>query len=205
VAHINGLEVAGGYVHSCARHSNSVSCWGAGSGGQLGNGLLTSSSFPVYVQGLTGAVELAVGWSHSCARLSNGGLRCWGGNGVGQLGDGTTQTPRGAPVAVLDIGQASQLAAGEFVTCARIGTTSVYCWGSDQYGQLGNGGTNTSSATPVQVTSLVAPTAIGSGPNSRHVCAVDGFAVRCWGRNDFGQVGDGTTMDRGSPIAVAFP
>jgi alpha-tubulin suppressor-like RCC1 family protein len=85
------VEIAAGGLHSCARLGDgTVKCWGNNFSGELGDVTGTySSSTPVVVQGLSGAVEIAAGNWHSCARLGDGTVKCWGGNSDGQLGDGT--------------------------------------------------------------------------------------------------------------------
>jgi alpha-tubulin suppressor-like RCC1 family protein len=94
-------------------------------------------------------------------------------------------------------------AAGLNHTCA-LATGGAYCWGYDNYGQLGNGAATTMMQnTPVQVTGIAAPTAIASG--KFHSCAIDAGIVKCWGYNAGGQLGDGTTTNRNNPVTVTLP
>jgi alpha-tubulin suppressor-like RCC1 family protein len=125
-------------------------CWGNGAQGQLGNGGTTSSETPVEVEGIaTSMAQVAVGDSHACGRTQSGGVLCWGDNSLAQIGDGTLTT-RLLPQVVPSLSSGVvDLHAGRFHTCALTSAGAVMCWGSNQYGQLGDG-TNASSV-PVQV------------------------------------------------------
>lgn len=132
-------------AHRCAiTTSGSVRCWGEGSSGQLGQGEKASSDSPVTVLGLEDSpvVEVSVGSSHTCARQVSGSVRCWGNGTFGQLGHG--QSGEGvealAPVNVADSSGMTHVTAGSYATCA-IKEHQVYCWGSNEYGQLGTGDT----------------------------------------------------------------
>jgi alpha-tubulin suppressor-like RCC1 family protein len=202
-----GLAV--GDQHSCARLANGkVRCWGLNSNGQLGDDSTVNSSSSVAVTGIDGinniATAIATGGSHSCAVLSDGTVRCWGWNGKGQLGDGTlTQSP--IPVAVNGIDGINNIAiavaAGGSHSCARLSTGKVLCWGSNANGQLGSGNSTPQFTSPVSVTGIA--TAISITAGTGHSCALltDG-AVKCWGLNADGQLGNGTTTDSLAPITV---
>jgi alpha-tubulin suppressor-like RCC1 family protein len=184
----SGIEVlAASLGHTCAGSTSGAWCWGSNSAGQLGDGSTSDSVIPVAVIGLGGVVALAAGFDQTCAITTTGGAVCWG------------SLP--APVSGLP-SSVSSLAAGSNHTCA--GTTaSAWCWGSNFYGQLGDG-TNTNSSVPVGVLGLgsgVAALAAGHG----HTCALDPLgAIWCWGRNNAGQLGDGTNADSNLPVAVTF-
>jgi alpha-tubulin suppressor-like RCC1 family protein len=91
----------GGGDFSCALHAGgTVSCWGYGAQGQLGNGASSDSSVPVPVAGLTDAVKIAAGWRHACAQRAGGSVLCWGWNQYGQIGDGSF-TNRSTPVVIV--------------------------------------------------------------------------------------------------------
>jgi alpha-tubulin suppressor-like RCC1 family protein len=212
--------IALGGLHSCALlDGGEVQCWGTNSTGQLGNdtaGVLKSTPVPVLQSAggspLTGAQALAVGGDQGCVLLSGGEARCWGDNEYGQLGDGTT-TDRTTPVPVLQAGGApltgvQAIALGFLHVCAQTAGGEAYCWGANSDGQLGNGAETdspTTTPTPVLQSAGGAPlTGVQAlAPGGFHTCAiVSGGEVRCWGDNDFGQLGDGTTTDRLTPAPV---
>jgi len=125
-----------------------VRCWGENEFGQLGNGTTATSTTPVQVVGITGAVDVSLGWRHSCALLGNGTVQCWGQGQFGQLGNGST-TNRTTPVQVSGITGAVGLTAGWWHhSCALLGAGTAQCWGANDWGQLSNG-TTTGSSIPV--------------------------------------------------------
>jgi alpha-tubulin suppressor-like RCC1 family protein len=198
-------ELATGLRHSCARTAaDGALCWGGNASGQLGDGTTTGSSTPVGVSGLgSGVSELQAGGYHSCA-IASGALSCWGDNSHGQLGNGTT-TNSSTPVGVSGLGSGvASVAAGLSHTCAVTTGGAVLCWGLNVYGEVGIGTaavTRVSVPSPVVgLASGVAAVAVGQG----HSCALTtGGAVLCWGGNYHGQLGDGTTLTRTTPVAVS--
>ena len=194
--------VAVGASHSCGLTvGGDVYCWGRNLYGQLGNGSVGDATSPVRVASGVQFVALAVGWNHSCALSLTGQAFCWGQNASGQLGDGTTIVHT-APTAVSgsDVNAFRAIAAGGSHTCA-LGTDGLaYCWGHNNYGQLGVGDTQ-EHLTPTRITSSVPFVTITAG--GVHSCALTraGEAF-CWGRNSYGQLGDGTTTDHSTPVRV---
>lgn len=133
--------IAAGGTQTCALTSGGgVKCWGYNDSGELGDGTRTQRNRPVNVSGLSNGVQaIAAGEIHTCALLSDGGVKCWGDNYFGQLGDGTT-TNRSRPVAVSGLaGGVQAITAGAVHTCALLSDGGFRCWGSNHYGQLGNG------------------------------------------------------------------
>lgn len=194
--------LAAGFNHSCAiRPSGVVACWGANTYGQLGDGTMASRNAPVDVLVIGDAVQVAAGDVHTCALRAGGRIACWGFNQYGRLGDGTT-TDSAAPREVVDIDDAVQVAAGGHFTCALRGDRTVWCWGANGYGQLGTGAADARSLVPLRVVGVADAVHIAAG--AYHACAVraDGMAL-CWGANGSGQLGDGTTTMRRTPVEAA--
>jgi len=202
------IAITTGAYHTCALiSSGGVKCWGWNVLGQLGDGTTTSHSTPVDVVGLSSGVTAitagSFGWPspHTCALISGGGVKCWGRNDNGQLGDGTT-IDRRTPVDVNSLnGGVSAINAGGPHTCILINGGSVKCWGNNSDGQLGDG-TTTNHNTPVDVVGLSGGVSAISAGGSHTCTLTNSGAVKCWGRNDNGQLGDGTTTNRSSPVDV---
>jgi alpha-tubulin suppressor-like RCC1 family protein len=193
--------IATGSEHTCAVIAGGVRCWGANFSGQLGDGSNVSRNAPVDVSGLSlPVVTIAAGGSHTCALSSAGGVKCWGTNFSGQLGDGTNAN-RNSPVDVSGLSWGvTAIAAGAEHTCAVV-AGGVKCWGANFSGQLGDG-TNANHNTPTDVSGLGLPvTALAAGGS--HTCALSaGGAVKCWGTNFTGQLGDGSNVGRNAPVDV---
>ncbi len=192
--------------HTCAVTTSGAGyCWGRNDRGQLGDGTTTDRTRPVLVA--LGSLEaVASGERHTCALTSAGRVYCWGDNGSGQLGDGTT-TDRSVPTPVPGLDFTS-LTAGALHTCGITQDGTAYCWGLNVAGQLGTGSPSTTLpvavAPPAGETTRLSFTALSAGRS--HTCGItDGAAAYCWGANVSGQLGDGTTVNRSVPVAVAPP
>ncbi|MEA3335715.1 MAG: RCC1 repeat-containing protein [Chloroflexota bacterium] len=193
--------VTAGEWHTCALlNSGQTKCWGNDNYGQLSDGRFLVRGLPNHTTGFSNQdQQLALGELHSCS-LSYGSAKCWGYNAFGQLGDGTT-VDRPSRVSVSGLGTADALVAGKGHTCGLTRAGGVKCWGNNEFGQLGNGNTD-SQLNPDEVIGLSSGVqAIAAGDN--HTCALkDNGAVKCWGLNQDGQLGDGTTVNRKQPVNV---
>jgi len=203
-------------------------CWGDNLYGELGVGgdtlTLASCYFgpcsrtPLAVTGGLAFAALGVGAVHVCGLTPGGAAYCWGDNRAGQLGVATDSGPDSCapgpcsrtPVRVADGRTFTRLSVGYFHSCALATDGVWYCWGSNNYGQLGNGTTGPElcvgvfpcSTVPVAVTGAVSFAALFSG--WRHSCGVtSGSVAYCWGENARGRLGDGTTANSLTPVAVA--
>ena len=201
--------------HTCAVGSeNSLYCWGYNINGQLGDGTTTQRTSPVAV--VRGAIpatakirQVSSRAHHTCALASDSKAYCWGNNTDGRLGDGST-TQRTSPVAVsqgaIPAGLTiRQISAGVSHSCAIASDNKAYCWGNNDSGQLGDG-TTTQRSEPVAVLQGAIPAGltirqITAGSFVTCAIASDNKAY-CWGNNERGQIGDNTTTQRSTAVAV---
>ncbi|HNN30158.1 MAG TPA: hypothetical protein PKL36_14035, partial [Agitococcus sp.] len=160
---------------------------------------------PVLVSALSGTVQqLETGVNHTCAARSND-VYCWGSNNKGQLGN-NSQTDSSVPVAVSLTGTVADLALGQEHSCAVLTDNRTFCWGSRQVGQTTQAVSATVvDKTPVQISSFTGKRRLSAG--DFHSCTIEGIdaslAVKCWGDNQLGQLGDGsTTKQSATPVSV---
>jgi len=186
--------ISAGTAHTCAiSAAGEAHCWGLNTNGRLGNGDQIQQSIPVKVAATMGSVvSISAGDAHSCAVTAAGVAMCWGLNTTGRLGDGTA-TQRLTPVEVHVtsteiVDNAQAIAAGFGHSCALLKTGRVMCWGRAELGQLGNGTMPAESRLAVEVNGLTDAIAIAAG--AHHTCVVTrGGVVKCWGYNNYGQLG----------------
>ncbi len=200
----DATEVAVGANHICAlRAGGGVACWGDDTRGACGDGNVTGTlTHPTTIAGLGDAIAVWSGVGMACARESTGGYVCWGANTNGQLGDGTA-TDQPSPVPVMGVTTAQELALGAGFGCARMPDGTVRCWGDNSQGQLGVGAPDLAlHLGAIEVPGLNGVVQLVAG--GADVCArLSTGDVLCWGANDQGQIGDGSTTDRPSPTPVA--
>jgi alpha-tubulin suppressor-like RCC1 family protein len=200
-----GVQAVGaGNEHTCALATGDVDgagstvtggvfCAGADSLGQNGNSganLVEEAFFPV--SGLSGIVELAVGGYHNCVLHSGGTVSCWGRNNQGQTGQALTSTVVNTPTLVPGLVNVTKIYAQGNLTCALAGG-AIRCWGLNDFGQLGDLSASPGAVTTNPQGALAGATSLGLGAS--HVCAQigSGGPMYCWGRNQSGQLGRGSS------------
>lgn len=207
-----------GNNHSCALTQAGVAyCWGADASGQLGNGIVTGNQLqPALVLGGVAFSVIRAGYTHSCAlQQVTGFAYCWGSNNTGQIGNGTGGNSNtdmvDAPALVSGGNAFAQLDIGASHTCGLLANTNAsnktWCWGWNGNGQLGAStsevcrSTVPCARTPQKLPSSVKLVAITAG--SKQTCGITSTGqAYCWGGNSYGELGDGTTVDKSSPVAI---
>jgi alpha-tubulin suppressor-like RCC1 family protein len=194
-------QVGTGWRHTLAVDaSGNAGAWGSNWAFQVDQ-LVGDRLVPDLVQDLPGAaLWTGGGWAHSCALLANGQVLCWGNGEVGQLGNGLAEGgAHGVPAPVLELSGAFALLSGYKFSCALTDVTTLRCWGHNGSGQLGDPAAGAMATRPVTATTLAGVTALRAvALGQEHACAAydaPGAAgrVRCWGRGEAGQLGNGTT------------
>ena len=230
------LRLTTGTKFTCAVLDNaSVKCWGENANGQLGQGNTTElgSASSQMGDNLTAidlgsgrtALAISVRTHHTCALLDNASVKCWGFNNQGQLGQGSTSnlgdagSEMGDKLPAIDLGSGrttTAISAGVYYTCALLDNSDVKCWGYNAYGQLGQESTSSLGDAGLEMGDNLPAIDLGSGrtalaisAGSAHACALlDNSAVKCWGFNTNGQLGQGSVDhlgDAGSEMGDNLP
>jgi cysteine-rich repeat protein len=217
--------IASGADHVCALlNDGAIKCWGENTDGRLGLGDTEDrGDNPGEMGDALPAVDLgpgltvtaiALGYNHTCALLAGGKVKCWGINDQGQLGLGMTGgvgddlTKMGANLPFVDLGSgktATAITAGSQHTCASLSDGSIKCWGWNGSGQLGVGDELNRGDEPNEMGDSLPAVDLGTGKTVAsitagivHTCAqLSDGGVKCWGDNNYGQLGLGDTEDRG--------
>jgi alpha-tubulin suppressor-like RCC1 family protein len=197
-------QVAAGNSHTCAvTLDDKAYCWGSNSFGPLGDGTEETRLVPVPVHGGLKFRQLDTGLGHTCGVTLTNSAWCWGNNSSGELGRGPPQDESHTPVRVLGGLQFRRVIAGFTHTCGETTDNKGYCWGSNLFGESGDGTNNNQRLTPVAVVGGLQFDRIGAGGRD-HTCGLTlDHKAYCWGSNDSGQLGIGT--NEGLPIHVGFP
>jgi hypothetical protein len=207
---MDSFVCAVGEYDSNPANGNEVKCWGKNDNYQLGSDL--SSGFTPRIVGsranssenqiLHGVKKISLGTNHACALLTMGSVKCWGNNADGQLGDNTVNSSS-LPVTVTGGAwdTALDIAVSASHSCAILANKTVHCWGANGSGQLGDGTTNP-SLVAIQVSGLGFNAASIATKGSSTCALSESNAVKCWGDNLFGQLGDGTNSQSSSPVSV---
>jgi len=196
-------QLSVGLYYTCGvTTANEAFCWGSNAVGQIGdNSTATVRLTPSRVAGMHSFKQVDAGFTHSCAVTTDNQAYCWGNGRNGQVGDGKTYL-RFAPRAVAGGLRFGRVTAGTRHTCGETTTNRLYCWGSNESGALGNGSTTGRRLIPGAVAGNLSVAQASAG--DAYTCAKtptgQGY---CWGWNGSGQLGDGTTTSRSTPVSVA--
>jgi alpha-tubulin suppressor-like RCC1 family protein len=200
----NVSMIAAGSLHVCALSQGNVFCFGYNGQGELGTNLGLSTAIPTQVSGVSQAVALSASNEFSCALMAQGNIKCWGYNTSGQLGSGGYTGGAGNLYDVVGINNATAISSGGgfgWHTCALLATGTVKCWGGNQNGQLGTDSSLGNSPTPISVAGLSGVKAISAG--GTHTCAIlNSGAVKCWGDNAQGGLGNNSYTGSSTPVDV---
>ncbi|MEN9723610.1 MAG: hypothetical protein RJB38_1596, partial [Pseudomonadota bacterium] len=201
------LKISAGDAHTCAiKNDQKILCWGANASGQLGIGNSDAKNQPAEISGSGTYQEIAAGNQHTCAvQQGTQKVDCWGSNTHGQSAQTDTSQNFTTPTAVSAFNslKVSRLATGAQHTCAITGGNAnlsdngkLYCWGNNNYGQLGLPTSGQGSVTWTTTPTLIAPMLTYSEISAKGhtTCAVLGGKTRCWGNNDWGQLGVGDRL-----------
>lgn len=191
-------DVAVGDLLTCVVTAGGVVCWGYNVYGQAP---LPQGS-PIL--GTQGAVQVATNWLSACSRNTAGRVKCWGSDGRGLLGSGTSDSdPHPTPVEIPTVTRVIDLSVSGTHSCAVTDAGHVSCWGWNSYSQLGRGVESSQAYAPAEVPGIDDAVQVAAG--GEHTCVrTRSGEIWCWGRNQLGQLGDGTTTSSGTPRQVIW-
>ena len=201
-------SICAGYVHTCLIKAGKVYCWGNNDYKQARQASSTVT-VPTLVSGIPAdVIQISCGFYHSCAVLVDGRAMCWGSDAYGELGRGSVlsaSTP--VPAQVFTFNDVVEIVAGSFSTCAiRLVNSQrqTWCWGSNYFGQLGNGGTATSQTSAIRMTQdfLGGPKTLSRGYLAYCGTSTQDDAAYCVGYGNGGQLGNGDQLSKSSLTAV---
>jgi alpha-tubulin suppressor-like RCC1 family protein len=200
------LHVSAGWSHSCGvTTDHRVFCWGLNNFGQIGDSSTAARRLKPSRVGRTRQWhDIDAGAYHTCAVTTSDRAFCWGNGSQGELGNNGQAYLSFWPRAVAGGLSFHRVSAGYSHTCGESTGDRTYCWGYSANGQLGHGLLISNPRKPVAVAGGLAFKQVSTG--STHTCGKTAAGVAyCWGYNAYGQLGDGTTTDRFTPVAVAAP
>jgi alpha-tubulin suppressor-like RCC1 family protein len=201
---ITFASISAGGWHTCGlTPSGGAYCWGAGEEGRLGNDSGNDSQVPVPVSGGLTFKMISAGIRNTCGISTSGAAYCWGGiGGTGSPRGGADPPNAFVPMPVPGRLVFKEISAGYFFICGVTTSGTVYCWGNNEDGQLGNGA-DKDSDVPVPVSGRLTFKSVSAALGG-HACGITtSGAAYCWGLNNFGQLGNGTKKDSRVPVAVS--
>jgi alpha-tubulin suppressor-like RCC1 family protein len=171
-----------------------VKCAGAGALGQIGNGANTATNTALVTTYASGVTKIAAGGDTACALKTTGRVECWGRDNRGQVGNGGSAVTYVNTPADVGLGSIVDIAVGYRHACALDSSHSVYCWGDNQFGELGNGNSDASvHVSPVFASQFSGVASLASGRNYNTCVITTAGSMKCVGENGFGQLGNGVT------------
>ena len=205
------VSISSGGGHVCAILDNgNLKCWGSNQFAQSGQDPTISGNSNIYSPQLVDlgvgrtASSVSLGYLHSCAILDDGSVKCWGDNSHGQLGIGPASAQHNPQTVDLGVGRtAVSLSLGKEHTCVVLDNGVLKCWGDNQYGQLGDGISYIDADTPQTINLGLGNLATSVASGDMQTCAIlTDASLMCWGDNQFGQLGIGSTNDEYYPTFV---
>jgi len=202
----NAMAISGGSDHVCAViDDGTVKCWGSNEYKQLGDTTVEKSSTPVTIAGISNATKISCGKYHSCVVLETGEINCWGDSIYPMLGNPLEATSA-TPVEALIFRTATDVSADNSHSCATLGDGGAVCWGYNEFFQLGTGWAVGGSFEnyPQDVRNIISNVKLINAGSTFTCAVVDDDSVKCWGRGQFGQLGQGNKDDSIYPVGVIW-